>query len=78
MSTGENGFGVEIRESEHGWQVTIVDAGGAVVSERQCRDHPEARILASTVRQHIYWLSADRFRSYYGIEGSEPETVVVP
>ena len=45
MSAGENGFGVEIRESEHGWQVTIVDAAGAVVSERPCRDHPEARIL---------------------------------
>jgi hypothetical protein len=79
MSTGENGFGVEIRENERGWQVTIVDPAGAVVSERSCRDHSEARILASTVRQHIYWLSADRFRSYYGVEGQTVEqTVVVP
>ena len=27
----------------------------------------EARIFASTVRQHLYWLSAERFRQYYRI-----------
>ncbi len=44
---------------------TIVDASGAVLGERACRDHLEARTYASTVRQHIYWLSPERFREYY-------------
>lgn len=64
-TTGENGFGVELREDPGGWRVAIVDAAGAVLSERACRDHLEARTYASTVRQHIYWLSPDRFREYY-------------
>ncbi|MEX1264521.1 MAG: hypothetical protein WEE66_11430 [Actinomycetota bacterium] len=45
--------------------MAIVDPSGVVLSERTCRDQPEARTYASTVRQHIYWLSADRFREYY-------------
>jgi len=36
-----------------------------VVHERACRDGAEARLFASTVRQHIYWLSPERFREYY-------------
>ena len=67
MAMGENGFGVELREGEAGWQVVIVDDAGNAVSQRECRDHSEARVFASTVRQHIYWLSAERFRSYYRI-----------
>jgi len=65
MRVGENGFGVELREGSSGWRVVIVDASGAIVSERACRSHPEARTYASTVRQHIYWLSPERFREYY-------------
>ena len=65
MPKGENGFGVELREHESGWRVAIVDPSGVVVSERACRDHPEARTYASTVRQHVYWLSPERFRDYY-------------
>jgi hypothetical protein len=65
VSVGENGFGVELREIDDGWRVAIVDAAGTVVGERACRDRSEARTYASTVRQHIYWLSADRFREYY-------------
>jgi hypothetical protein len=67
MRVGENGFGVELREDGQGWRVVILDEDEHVVSQRGCRDHSEARIFASTVRQHIYWLSADRFRTYYGI-----------
>ena len=67
MIASENGYGVRLRDSERGWRVEIVDDAGAVVSERVCRDGSEARTFASTVRQHIYWLSAERFREYYRI-----------
>ncbi|HWC69602.1 MAG TPA: hypothetical protein VG993_00415 [Actinomycetota bacterium] len=65
MGTGENGFAVELRDDGPGWRVAIVDPTGTVVAERACRDHSEARTYASTVRQHIYWLSPERFREYY-------------
>jgi hypothetical protein len=66
-TVGENGYGVQIREAAEAWHVEIVDDAGAVVSERTCEDGSQARIFASTVRQHIYWLSAERFRQYYRI-----------
>jgi hypothetical protein len=66
VGPGENGFAVELRDDEQGsWRVAIVDPSGIVVADRACRDHLEARTYASTVRQHIYWLSAERFREYY-------------
>jgi hypothetical protein len=65
VSIGENGFGVELREEPPGWCVVIVDGSGAALAERVCADHLEARSYASTVRQHIYWLSPERFRAYY-------------
>ena len=64
-TTGENRFGVEMHDDSAGWRVAIVDPAGAVVAERACRDQTEARTYASTVRQHIYWLSPERFRAYY-------------
>jgi hypothetical protein len=64
-TTRENGFGVEMHDDGAGWRVAIVDPDGAVVAERACRDQTEARTYASTVRQHIYWLSPERFRAYY-------------
>jgi len=54
-------------EDSGGWRVVIRDAAGSVVSERACRSAAEARTFASTVRQHIYWLSADKFREYYRV-----------
>jgi hypothetical protein len=63
----EDAFTVEIREGDDGWRVAILDPGGAVVSERACRDGTEARTYASTVRQHLYWLSPEVFRRYYRI-----------
>ena len=53
MSIGGNGFRVELRQTERGWRVEIVDPSGSVVGERACRDANEARVYASTVRQHI-------------------------
>ena len=67
VSIGGNGFRVELRQTERGWRVEIVDSSGSVVGERACRDANEARVYASTVRQHIYWLSAEKFREYYRI-----------
>jgi hypothetical protein len=62
-----NGYAVRIDDDADGWRVTIEDPAGAVVLERACRDGSEARTFASTVRQHLYWLSAETFRSYYRI-----------
>ena len=68
MAGEDNGFGVEIRGAEGSWRVAILDPEGEVVSERACHDGAEARTYASTVRQHIYWLSPQKFREYYRIE----------
>jgi hypothetical protein len=63
----KNGFDVRISNEDAAWQVAIVDPSGVEVSVRACRDGAEARTYASTVRQHIYWLSPDTFRAYYRI-----------
>jgi hypothetical protein len=62
-----NGYAVRLNDAADGWRVTIEDPAGAVVLERACRDGSEARTFASTVRQHLYWLSPETFRSYYRI-----------
>jgi hypothetical protein len=59
---------VDVRGGNGGWRVAIVREDGAVVSERACRDGAEARTYASTVRQHLHWLSPEKFREYYRIE----------
>ena len=64
----DNGYSVEVRGGEGSWRVAILSSEGDVVSERACGDGAEARTYASTVRQHIYWLSAEKFREYYRIE----------
>ena len=66
-----NEFGVELKEGERGWEVRIIDPEGAVAWRRSCGNVTEARTLASTIRQHIYWLSPGKFREYYKITGSE-------
>ena len=67
MTIGENGYGVELRQTGDGVIVVITDTVGTVVAERACSDGAEARTYASTVRQHIYWLSPEKFREYYRI-----------
>ena len=66
-----NEFGVELHEAELGWEVRIVAPGGGVAWAQSCGNVTEARTLASTIRQHIYWLSPGKFREYYKIAGSE-------
>ena len=66
-SSLETGFGVRIERAGNGWLVVIHDGQGAAVSQRACGDGVEARTYASTVRQHISWLSEEKFREYYRI-----------
>jgi hypothetical protein len=54
-----------MRRDAGGWIVAIVDPAGREVSSRACTDDVEARTYASTVRQHVEWLSEPRFREYY-------------
>jgi hypothetical protein len=68
MSSVESGFNVEVRGGEGTWRVVILGPQGEVVADRACSDGSEARTYASTVRQHIYWLSPEKFREYYRIE----------
>jgi hypothetical protein len=66
-------FSVEVRDGEDGqgigqgmgWSVAILDPEGREIALRACRDETEARTFASTVRQHIAWLSEARFREIY-------------
>ncbi|HEX2031527.1 MAG TPA: hypothetical protein VHL78_09020 [Actinomycetota bacterium] len=58
-------YDVRVEESNGAWSVHIVDAAGEPVFQRACADEGEAHLFASTVRQHLAWLSPDRFRRYY-------------
>ncbi|MGQ0669726.1 MAG: hypothetical protein ACT4PO_08665 [Actinomycetota bacterium] len=65
MTSTRGGFRVSVEESDGGWRVAVLDPAGEVASERACRDEAEARTFASTVGQHIHWLSEEKFREYY-------------
>lgn len=65
MSEAPNRYAVDVRRDEQGWSVAIVDPDGRDVAVRACRNEPEARLYASTVGQHVDWLSEPRFREYY-------------
>ena len=69
-----NRFSVEVRDGQGigqamgqgiGWSVAILDPEGREIALRACRDEAEARTFASTVGQHIAWLSEARFREIY-------------
>jgi hypothetical protein len=66
----DNRYAVRVDRSNGGWSVRILDPSGAPVAERACTDEAEARTYASTVRQHVYWLSEERFRQYYRLPES--------
>jgi hypothetical protein len=75
-----NRFSAEVRNGQGmdqgtgqgmAWSVSILDPEGREVAVRACRDETEALTFASTVRQHIAWLSEARFREIYQLaEGS--------
>lgn len=60
-----NPYSVHVQSGDQGWEVRIVDPSSEVAWTRHCADEAEARTFASTVQQHIYWLSAAKFREYY-------------
>jgi hypothetical protein len=51
--------------------VVILDPEGREVSTRPCAHETEARVFASTVRQHAYWLSEQAFREYYRLRAPD-------
>lgn len=67
-----NAHRVDVRQNG-GWTVAILDPAGREVSTRACRDETEAWTFASTVRQHIYWLSQRKFREYYQLPKPDRE-----
>jgi hypothetical protein len=64
----ENRFTVLVASGDQGWEVAIVDPAGKPVWARACGSESEARTLASTIRQHVYWLSEPKFRQYYRLD----------
>jgi hypothetical protein len=70
LEDAPNNYRVGVHEGEPGWEVRILDPAGSVVWTRFCGEEAEARTLASTVQQHLYWLSAEKFREYYKLTGT--------
>ncbi len=66
-----NHYSVRVNQGESGWDVQILRPGGAVAFTRSCSNEPEARTFASTVEQHIYWLSPAKFEEYYRLREVE-------
>jgi hypothetical protein len=60
-----NDYSVRLENGSAGWSVHILDPEGATVFTRACGDEVEARTFASSVRQHIDWLSPAKFQEYY-------------
>ncbi len=67
-SAGER-FHVQVARGPDGWEVRVTESGApdldAVVYTRACSGEAEARTFASTVNQHLHWLSVPKFREYY-------------
>lgn len=74
MAGEENRYTVDVRRGDEGWSVAIVDPAGRDASLRACRDEAEALTYASTVRQHVYWLSEAKLREYYRLPEPDEET----
>ena len=68
---GANRYAVRVEGRADGWRVVIVDPAGREAAERPCGDETEARAYASSVRQHIYWLSEPKFQQQYRLPERE-------
>jgi hypothetical protein len=60
-----DGWEVLIERRDGTWRAVLLDPSGAEVLDRPCGSEEEARLFASTVEQHLGWLSEARFREYY-------------
>ncbi|MDP8956907.1 MAG: hypothetical protein M3N24_08120 [Actinomycetota bacterium] len=68
---GTNEYRVRVNQGAGGWDVEILRPEGSVAYTRSCSNEVEARTFASTVQQHIYWLSPEKFAEYYRLQGAE-------
>jgi hypothetical protein len=66
-----NEYRVRVNEDPEGWDVQILRPGGEMAFTRSCSSEAEARTFASTVQQHIYWLSPKKFEEYYRLHQAE-------
>jgi hypothetical protein len=66
-----NDYTVRVNRGIRGWEVLIVRPDGDVAFTRPCTDEAEARTFASTVQQHIYWLSPEKLEDYYRLGNEE-------
>jgi hypothetical protein len=64
-SSDPNPYSVRVQSGKQGWEVHIMGPTARIVWTRHCADEAEARTFASTVQQHIYWLSPAKFAEYY-------------
>jgi len=58
-------YGVRIERDDEGWRAVITGPDGEEALERRFEAEDEAQLFASTVEQHLGWLSVARFREYY-------------
>ncbi len=72
QGTESNGYSVRAVDQASGWEVHILRGDGSIASIRHCGDQTDARVFASTVQQHIYWLSPAKFEEYYRLQPAEP------
>ena len=63
--SGPNRYRARAERSEQGWRVVILDPDGAEVFARPFPGEEQALAFASTVDQHVTWLSEGTFRRYY-------------
>ncbi len=71
-------YHIRLEHDHRGWRALILEAGGSIALSRACATEYEARTFASTVEQHLAWLSSPRFREYYrlrepGVDPSQGE-----
>ena len=66
-----DGYAVRVSQGSGGWAVHIVRPGGELAFTRSCSNETEARTFASTVEQHLYWLSPSKFAEYYRLQEAE-------
>ncbi len=58
-------YGVRVERDDEGWRAVITGPEGEEALERPFEAEDQARLFASTVEQHLGWLSEARFRQYY-------------
>ena len=63
-----NPFRVQVLHVDRDWEVRILEPTGSSIWSRSHADAEQAETLASTIRQHVSWLSPAKFREYYKLD----------